>query len=208
MFPIIRIALAFRHPPATQGMVDISYPSTNILAVFLGIWWNLPPAPLNQVWLYGLLRPDEHSGNDVCSCQWKLEAPPCLLLMSRWYPDQSDPWDYYGQGLSLTFCGHMVWVLINHCCFKLTRFGGFYPQIIHFLWDDYPQFQNLILKLVIPMNSSAENVSLGIPWWSDYDSVFSLPGPGFDSLVRELESRKLPRNSQKQKKSLGGWCAF
>ena len=120
-----------------------------------------------------------------------------------------DPWGTI-MGRASPWPSVDIWCeqLINHCCFKPLGFWGFYPQIIHFLWDDYPQFQNLILKLWYLWNSSAENVSLGIPWWSDaYDSVFSLPWAWVWFLVRELESCKLPRNSQKQKKkSLGGWC--
>ena len=47
---------------------------------------------------------------------------------------------------------------------------------------------------------------MGIPWWSsDEDLVLLLPGPGFQSQVEELRSRKPLRVAKKKKREIWWW---
>ena len=87
----------------------------------------------------------------------------------------------------------MVWAPRKPLLFQATG------KIIHFLWDDHAQFQNLILKLWYRWNISAENILLGIPCWADgRDSVFTAVGLG---LIRELgwilQAAKVPPKKKK-----------
>lgn len=178
---MISTALAFRHPSATQGVVDIR-PVYKYSKVFLGIWWSCTShAPLNQEWLYGLLRlmkyewewcgsmPGGNFKNQYAFCSCPSGIP---LSLDPWgtIMDRASSWPSVD-----TWCEHLG----NCCCFKPLGFWGCYPKIIHFLWDNHAQFHNLILKLWYRWNISAENILLGIPCWADgRDSVFTAVGLG------------------------------